>query len=669
MDHLNKSATYENPVYDHSFPDPFVLKHLGEYWAYCTGFWNDGRCFGVLHSRDLVNWRALTGAMEPLDTEATCYWAPEVVYENGRFLMYYSVGNEERMQIRVAVADRPGGPYIDAGRGLTSEDFAIDPHVFVDDDGARYLFYATDFLTHTHIGTGTVIDRMLDPWTLEGHPRPVTRARYDWQVYDPKRAEKGGVRWHTVEGPFVLKHKGRYYEMFSGGNWKNLTYGVSYATSDRIDTPTEWTQVCDGERVFPIMRTVPDRVTGPGHNSVVRGPENRELFCVYHRWTPGQDARVMAIDRLDWAGERMIVFGPSTTPQPAPIAPTVTGWFDGDSAGGLGQNWTCEAGGRWVARQGAAVQELTQGEARARCVVGTPGFLAELSARALRDMPGEYGVELWGGNGPDLRFVIAPAEGQAIASQSAPAAGWTQHKFDLPLGFDPTAYHRFRIEVDQGFVHLALDNVVVRWHARLERLRSCSVALVTREMAAAFSGFALTVGWEDDFTRVGAGLNELGWQSSDAADRWYLKDDQLCCAANTSKALITRGPAMESYEMVVNAKLFTETATGGCYGFYPALRVGVSGMEPGPLVTVERSGKGWAVFLRASGDTRRFSLPENFDPGIHQQFRFRKRHRHLALHWEAEALGAADAPEGPTQPGLSADRAAAAFDMVRITAL
>src|SRR4051812_12446797 len=111
----NSERTYLNPVYGHSFPDPHVLKFRGEYWGYCTGFWDDSRCFGVLHSCDLVNWRLLPGAMEPLPIGATCYWAPEVTYDNGRFLMYYSVGNEERMQIRLAVAENPSGPFIDSG--------------------------------------------------------------------------------------------------------------------------------------------------------------------------------------------------------------------------------------------------------------------------------------------------------------------------------------------------------------------------------------------------------------------------------------------------------------------------------------------------------------------------------------------------------------------------
>ena len=277
-------STYLNPVYGRDFPDPFVLKFAGEYWAYSTGIWRDGRAFGVLHGRDLVNWRELGGAMELLPGGHTCYWAPEVVYDNGRFLMYYSVGNEVKMVIRVAVAEHPAGPFVDAGKSLTKEEFAIDAHVFVDEDGSRHLFYATDFLEHTHIGTGTVSDRMLDAFTLAGEPRPITRARYDWQVYDPQRKEKGGVRWHTVEGPTVLKHKGRYYEMFSGGNWQNTTYGVSFASAERVDEPGEWRQISDGERVLPILRTLPGQVLGPGHNSVVRAPDNRQLFCVYHRW-------------------------------------------------------------------------------------------------------------------------------------------------------------------------------------------------------------------------------------------------------------------------------------------------------------------------------------------------------------------------------------------------
>jgi beta-xylosidase len=65
-------TTYLNPVYRASCPDPFVLKFRGEYWCYSTGFSGESRVFGVLHSRDLVNWRAVGGAMEALPGGHTC---------------------------------------------------------------------------------------------------------------------------------------------------------------------------------------------------------------------------------------------------------------------------------------------------------------------------------------------------------------------------------------------------------------------------------------------------------------------------------------------------------------------------------------------------------------------------------------------------------------------
>ncbi len=341
------APVYTNPVDRRGCPDPFVLKHAGEYWCYCTGLQAGGRAFGIRHSTDLVRWRAVGSALDPLGEAVvgvpdTCYWAPEVSSHNGLFYLYYSVGNETHMHLRVAVAEQPAGPFRDAGRRLTAEPFAIDPHVFVDDDGARYLFYATDYLEHSHIGTGTAVDRLLDPLTPAGRPQPVTRARFDWHVYDPKRVEKGGLRWHTVEGPFVLKRKGRYYQMFSAGNWQNVTYGVSYAVSDAVMPAGEWQQVSDGAEVLPVLRTLPEAgVFGPGHNSVVRGPDNRELFCIYHRWDPGVNDRVLAIDRLAWVGDELVVLGPTTTPQPAPVKPTVSGFGRG---AGRGRPWRASGG-------------------------------------------------------------------------------------------------------------------------------------------------------------------------------------------------------------------------------------------------------------------------------------------------------------------------------------
>jgi GH43 family beta-xylosidase len=655
--------TYLNPVYAHSCPDPFVLKYRGEYWAYCTGLWHDGRCFGVLHSRDLVGWQPLAGAMEALPDErlgetgvrAVHYWAPEVTYDNGRFYMYYSVGNETHMQIRVAVAERPAGPFVDSGRRLTSEPFAIDAHVFVDDDGRRYLFYATDFLDRSHVGTGTTRDLLLDPYTQAGRPAPVTLPRYDWHVYDPHRAEKGGVRWHTIEGSFVLKRKGRYYQMFSGGNWQNVSYGVGYAVADSIDAPGEWVQAADGERTLPILRTVPGQVVGPGHNSVVRGPDNRQLFCVYHRWAKGE--RALAIDPLDWAGERMLVLGPSTEPRPAPLAPTFADFFDAPGADRLGPGWTC-AGGRWSVNDGAAQQRDADSVGTAEYIVPTESFVAEVSLRALDDLSGgRYGLALR----DTLMALLAPAQGQLLI-RLRHGAEWVEERLPLPAGFDARADHLLRVEVDAGRAVVALDDVEARWSGRLAPERALrSIALATEQSAAAFAGFALTAGWQHLFEQPGLSPADLGWRAD--GDGWRLDGAQLVFSG--PQGSIAKGPSLDAYELAINARLVSRDRPGGCYGFYPATQPG----EPGPLFTVEAAADGWALRCYEPAGEQAWPLPTGFDPASYQQFRFRKQAGRLSFAWEAHALGEIAISADPARVGLFARGATAAFDMVRVTAI
>ncbi len=652
-------AVYLNPVYVRDFPDPYVLKFRGEYWAYCTGFQRDGRVFGVLHSRDLVNWRELAGALAPLPGEHPCYWAPEVYYRNGRFLMYYSVGNEKLMHIRVAVADHPAGPFLDSGQQLTHEEFAIDAHVFVAADGTRWLFYATDFLTHTHIGTGTVRDQMLDDFTLAGRPLPVTRARYDWQVYDLNRIEKGGVRWHTVEGPFVLEHKGKLYQMFSGGNWQNVTYGVSYALSYTVERADEWAQVADGERVLPILRTIPGEVIGPGHNSVVRGPDNQQLFCVYHCWRAGE-GRVLAIDRLDWAGERMTVLGPSTTPQPAPLAPTFADLFDDERGDSLGAGWTLQ-GGHWSVSGDEAQQHARRGMAEARCAARAESFVVELSLRMLPEMStaaGAFGVSLANETQTICRFILVLEQGQAVLFWPSGA----NIQFALPADFAPRALHLLRIEVDQTFLCITLDEQLVRWQGHMPAPPD-RIALFTEDAPAAFAGFALTVGWQDLFMQED--LHRRGWQTLVGDGDWRVQAGELKSPLVAAEPhILMKGPLLAAYELIVNMRLGDKTTDSGRYGFYPAL----GAHARGPLLTVERGrADAWSLVVTEGEARQEFALPGAFAPHVPQQFRMRKEGTELHIHNEATLLGVLNVADTPTRVGLYAHGVTAAFDMVRVT--
>lgn len=321
------SQTWENPVYAGDFADPFVWKH-GTFW-YAVGTSNAAGVtaaggpgvFPLLKSDDFLTWSPINFALEMLEPEfGTSYWAPEIAFSDGKFWLYYSVGREDKSHgLRVAASSTPEGPFRDTGSLLTNPfecPFAIDASPFEDDDGKWYLFYARDFLdtgNNCRPGTGVVVDRLTDMTHLAGEPRIVARASFDWQRFQMDRIMYGGrYDWHTVEGPCVRKRLGKYWCLFSTGRWENETYGVDWAVSDSVGGPWLFNGSSGGAR---LLRTVPCKVIGPGHNSIAVGPDGRTEFLVYHAWDAGMTARRMFIDRLEWTEAGPRCAGPLTSRQ------------------------------------------------------------------------------------------------------------------------------------------------------------------------------------------------------------------------------------------------------------------------------------------------------------------------------------------------------------------
>jgi GH43 family beta-xylosidase len=308
---------YTNPVWPGYFADPFVLRVGDEYWAYGTGPGVDGREIPVLFSKDLFHWESAGAALVPPDAlRGGSFWAPEVAENNGTFYLYYSAeagGSDAFHRLRVATSKHPAGPFIDSGKLLLPDaGFSIDASPFRDPKtGKWFLYFATDYVEQDPTGTGLAVVPLADDLiTVARAPLMVIRASCDWQIYERDRNYKGRMwsKWYCVEGPAVVFHDGKYYCFYSGGAWHTENYGLGFAVADHPLGP--WTD--NFAKYGPaVLKGIPGKVIGPGHNSIVLGPDNHTQYVVYHAWDLAKTARRMCVDPLVWTEDGPRCDGPS----------------------------------------------------------------------------------------------------------------------------------------------------------------------------------------------------------------------------------------------------------------------------------------------------------------------------------------------------------------------
>ncbi len=305
----SSKLSYHNPVWEGYLADPQVMQYQGVYYAYGTGSGLDGRQFPVLRSEDFVTWTHVGGALEPVaEPVMKDYWAPEVVEYGGKFYLYYAGDGK----MRVAVADKPEGPFKDTGKLLfPDEPFSIDGHPFFDPVSKRwYLFFAKDFFDQRPGTALAVVQLGEDMVSTVGPVKTVLRAFADWQIYERNRTlyDRKWDAWHTVEGPFVIYRDGKYYCFYSGGNWQTPGYGVGCAVSDTVMGPYQdlWSK-----DKASVLSTIPGKLIGPGHNSVVLEPNKKTYFIVYHSWNAERTARQMCMDPIIWTDNGPKTFKPS----------------------------------------------------------------------------------------------------------------------------------------------------------------------------------------------------------------------------------------------------------------------------------------------------------------------------------------------------------------------
>lgn len=285
---LPAPAQAANPVLPGYQADPTMNYFAGKYWIYTTAHEvNSYSSFHAYSSADMVNW---VDEGEVLNSQNVSWagtkdcWAPAVAFRNNKYYFYFSVdGSGSDSKIGVAVGTSPKGPFTDAlGQALvytktttpgTCE--AIDPSVFIDDDGQAYLAYGGMWGWKPGI-----VKLNPDMISLNGSP----------VIF------MSGFTSYT-EGPCLTKRNGIYYLSYSSGKWYDGTYNVRYSTASSPLGP--WTY--RGQIMVSDTRR-----KGPGGHSFFQVPNTDTWKIVYHYWDPLMSARHTSIDSFGYNADGTI---------------------------------------------------------------------------------------------------------------------------------------------------------------------------------------------------------------------------------------------------------------------------------------------------------------------------------------------------------------------------
>ena len=237
--------------------DVTVVREGDLYYLFATGG-------GAWVSKDFVDWKyqpaEVRGGRLPV--------APHVVKYNGAF---YMSGNDAPLYKAPTILgpyevlgpwkDEKGEPWGGVSNGKTWKG-AFDVDLFVDDDNKPYLYFpgrSTDGIYVAPLDPKDLTRFAAAPRHLFGFD-----PKHTWEHWGENN-EYRNIAW--IEGPWVFKRNGTYYVEYSasGTQWMSYASGI-YSSKSPL-----------GPFVYsprnPFLRKTSGIVTGPGHGSIVKGPD------------------------------------------------------------------------------------------------------------------------------------------------------------------------------------------------------------------------------------------------------------------------------------------------------------------------------------------------------------------------------------------------------------
>ena len=229
---------------------PTIFYHDGEYYLCGTSGNDKNLGFEVYVSKNLKSWkRSDKNNGEALKKGASYgdigFWAPQVFEFEGMFYMA-STANEH---IAKANSESPLGPFTQTEKKAVQAPLKqIDPYVFIDDDGKKYLY-------HVRSTEGNRLFVAEQKYDFSGiKEETLTYCFYADQLWENTQ----NVDWKVSEGPSIIKHEGFYYFIYSAIDLRNLNYAVGYEKSESPMGP--WTKSTSN----PISDKADDGINASG---------------------------------------------------------------------------------------------------------------------------------------------------------------------------------------------------------------------------------------------------------------------------------------------------------------------------------------------------------------------------------------------------------------------
>ncbi|MED9905310.1 MAG: glycoside hydrolase 43 family protein [Lachnospiraceae bacterium] len=277
----NGDGTYSNPILYTDYSDPDAIRVGEDYFLVASSFCNTP-AVPVLHSKDLVNWKVISYAMEKLPfpyydkpVHGCGTWAPSIRYHEGSFYVFIPMPDEGIFMVK---SSNPfeGWEEPVCVRKVTGW---IDPCPFWDDDGKAYMVSA---FARSRIGFKSIL-----------HMSPI-EPDCTGVLGDGRHVFDGSETQPTIEGPKLYKRNGYYYIFAPAGGVKPGWQTVLRSRS--IWGPYE-------EKI--VMHQGSSPVNGPHQGAWVDTPSGEDWFL--HFQDVGNAGRIVHLQPMHWEDDWPVI--------------------------------------------------------------------------------------------------------------------------------------------------------------------------------------------------------------------------------------------------------------------------------------------------------------------------------------------------------------------------